>query len=100
DVDPARIDLDPAALEAASERARGVGAYAMLVKHATAIQLKRLYSGNDEILIHSMPTPADFFARPVAAMAVGIAMAEGRITSLDSPIAKLLPEWEGEARGT
>ena len=43
--------------------------------------------------------PAALVARPLAAMAVGLALADGRIASLDTPVARYLPEWDDEARG-
>ena len=43
--------------------------------------------------------PAALVARPLAAMAIGIALADGKIASLDDPVARYLPEWDDEARG-
>ncbi len=43
--------------------------------------------------------PAGLIARPMAAMAVGLALAEGRIDSLDAPVSRYLTEWEDEPRG-
>jgi CubicO group peptidase (beta-lactamase class C family) len=43
--------------------------------------------------------PAALVARPMAAMAVGLALADGRIASLDTPVSRYLPEWDDEARG-
>jgi hypothetical protein len=98
DVDPARVILNAAALEAASERARAAGAYAMLVTHGVSPQFERYYPGTADS--RSTPRrPADFLARPLAALAVEAALAEGRIDSLDSPVSRWLHEWAGESRG-
>ena len=44
--------------------------------------------------------PAGLIARPMAAMAVGLALAEGRIDSLDTPVSRAsCTEWEDEPRG-
>ena len=43
--------------------------------------------------------PAALVARPLAAMAIGVALAEGRIAGLDEPVARYLPEWDDEPRG-
>ena len=43
--------------------------------------------------------PAGLVARPVTAMAVGLALADRRIASLDAPVATWLPEWDDEPRG-
>jgi hypothetical protein len=97
-VDPARITLDVGALEAASERARAAGARALLVTHEITPQLERYYV--EPQASGSFPAqPADFLARPLASMAVGVAIAEGSIESLDTPVSTWLPEWQGEARG-
>jgi len=43
--------------------------------------------------------PAGLIARPLVAMAVGRAIADRDIESLDTPVARYLPEWDDEARG-
>jgi CubicO group peptidase (beta-lactamase class C family) len=43
--------------------------------------------------------PAALVARPLAAMAIGIALAEGKIAGLDVPVSRYLPEWDDEPRG-
>jgi CubicO group peptidase (beta-lactamase class C family) len=86
--------LDAAALEEASARARAAGAEALLVMQHGSPQLVRIYAGNPGAAL-----PADFLARPLVALAVGVAQAEGRIESLDSPVSKWLTEWEGDPRG-
>jgi CubicO group peptidase (beta-lactamase class C family) len=35
----------------------------------------------------------------MAAMAIGLALADGRLDSLDAPVSRYLKEWEDEARG-
>jgi CubicO group peptidase (beta-lactamase class C family) len=43
--------------------------------------------------------PAGLISRPLAAMAVGRALADGQIRSLDAPVGGSLGEWDGESRG-
>jgi hypothetical protein len=95
-VDPQRLTLGVAQLEAAEQRARAAGADALLVMRHGDLQLARDFTGD---IGRDFPRPADFLARPLAALAVGIARADGRIESLDTPVSKWLTEWEGEARG-
>jgi hypothetical protein len=97
-VDPARVTLDAGALEAASERARAAGAHALLVTHEIRPQLERYYTGPSTSKDFPLQ-PADFLARPLASMAVGVAIAQGNIKSLDTPVSTWLPEWQGEPRG-
>ncbi len=98
-VDGSLIDLDRAALEEASERARLTGADAILVMHGTRLQTARHFSTESRELADGRMGPADFLARPLAALALGVAIGEGLIGSLDEPVATWLHEWEGEARG-
>lgn len=95
-VEPRQPTLDVAALESATERARQAGAEALLVMHHGSLQLARVFAGDPRA--HSSH-PADFLARPLVALAVGVAQADGHIASLDTPVSKWLTEWEGEARG-
>jgi CubicO group peptidase (beta-lactamase class C family) len=88
-------DFDPLVIEEAASRARGAGSRALLVQHRGQLVVERYFitDGADTLL------PATVIARPMAAMAAGIALAEKRIDSLDSPVAGLLTEWDDEPRG-
>ncbi|MBC8024524.1 MAG: beta-lactamase family protein [Steroidobacteraceae bacterium] len=97
DVDSQRVTLDRTALETVTEQSRAAGADAVLVMHHGSLQLARYYTGEPDS--YFLRRPADFLARTLVALAVGIAQAEGRIDSLDTPVSKWLTEWEGESRG-
>jgi hypothetical protein len=97
-LDAARVSIDTEALEGASRRARAAGADALLVMRRGELQLERYYTGG----AHPSPLalrPADFLARPLAAVAIGLAQAEGSIDSLDTPVSRWLTEWRDDARG-
>ncbi len=91
--------LDPAVdaqiVEQAVARARKAGSRALLVMHRGRLQIERYFGADDPATL----MPAGLVSRPLAAMTVGVALAEGRIGSLDVPVARFLHEWEGEARG-
>src|SRR5262245_15413817 len=82
-------------LEFAAKRARDAGSRALLVMRGDQLVLSRYLGVDDE---HTL-MPAGFIARPVAAMAAGVALADGEITSLDTPVAHFLDEWDDEPRG-
>ena len=92
---PRQSTLDRAALESVTARARQAGADALLVMHHGSLQIARVFAGDDA----RSSLPADFLARPLVALSVGVAQADGHIASLDTPVSKWLPEWEGEPRG-
>lgn len=94
---PAPNSIETARLEAAAELARRAGARVLLVAHRGSLQLERAFDGIADPLALR---PADFVARPLAALAVGVAHADGGIASLDDPVSKYLHEWEDESRGT
>ncbi len=91
--------LDPAVdsriVEEAVKLARNAGSRALLVMHRGHLQVERYFGLDDGNTL----MPAGLFARPLAAMAAGVALAEGRVASLDTPVARYLHEWEGDARG-
>ncbi|MEJ0086590.1 MAG: serine hydrolase domain-containing protein [Pseudomonadota bacterium] len=95
-VDPARNSVEPAALAAAADSARAAGAAALLVARRGELQYEEYFQGGDG---WRALRPADFLARPLAALAVGMTLADGRVKSLDDRLAKYLPEWQGDPRG-
>lgn len=88
--------IDPAALSAADYAARVAGADALLVARRGDLQVEHYFRNESD---WSALRPADFLARPLAALAVGFVFAEGHIKSLDEPVAKYLPEWADDPRG-
>lgn len=87
--------VDSRVVEEAVKLARNAGSRALLVMHRGRIQVERYFGVDDG----STPMPAGLFARPLAAMAAGVALGEGRVDSLDTPVERYLREWEGQARG-
>jgi CubicO group peptidase (beta-lactamase class C family) len=95
---PTRPSADAPAselLEFAAKRARDGGSRALLVMRGDELLLSRYFGVDDE---HTL-MPAALIARPMAAMAIGLALADGRIDTLDTPVSRYLKEWEDEARG-
>jgi len=82
------------ALEFAARRARDSGSRALLVQRGEQLLLSRYFGVDDE---HTL-LPAGVIARPVTAMALGVALREGQV-SLDAQVSQYLGEWEGEPRG-
>jgi CubicO group peptidase (beta-lactamase class C family) len=100
DVPPARTSAalpgaDADAIEIAATRARDAGSRALLVMRGHELVLSRYFAADDE---HTL-LPAGLVARPVVAMAVGVALGDGAIDSLDVPVARYLAEWDDEPRG-
>jgi len=90
--DPA---FDALVVDEAADRARGAGSRALLVMHHGQLVIERYFIADDADTL----LPATLIARPLAAMAAGIALAEKRIDSLDSPVSRVLHEWRDETRG-
>jgi CubicO group peptidase (beta-lactamase class C family) len=87
--------FDPLTIEESANRARAMGSRALLVMHDGQLVMERYFLDDDARTL----LPATVIARPLAAMAVGLALAEGRIRSIDVPVSTWLTEWEGETRG-
>ena len=93
--DPANPAIDPLVVEEAASRAGEAGSRALLVLYRGSLVVERYFLTDDA----STLLPAGLVARPLAAMAIGVALADGKIASLDGPVARYLPEWDDEARG-
>jgi CubicO group peptidase (beta-lactamase class C family) len=91
-----RSTLDAAAVEAAAMHARAAGSRALLVMRRGRLEVERYFGADDARSL----MPAGMIARPVAAMAVGRALADGRLRSLDDAVGPILREWDGDPRGT
>ena len=87
--------LDAGAVEAAALRARNAGARALLVMRRGRLEVERYFGADDARSL----LPAGMIARPIAAMAVGRALADGHLRSLGDPVGPILREWDGEPRG-
>lgn len=87
--------FDSLVLEEAANRARGAGSRALLVQHRGQLVVERYFLADDARTL----LPATVIARPVVTMAAGLALADKHLDSLDSPVSRLLVEWEDEARG-
>lgn len=87
--------VDQEALEATVARARTAGVRALLAARGGELVLERYFGADDPRSL----LPAGMVARPLVAMAVGQALAAGKIDSLDAPVARYLPEWDDEPRG-
>ncbi len=94
-VQPAERTITTAALEQASSWAEANNSVALLVLHRGRIQLERYYGEMTPFTLFS----GRAMTRSMVGMAVGIAMRDGRIASLDLPVETWLSEWRAEPRG-
>jgi CubicO group peptidase (beta-lactamase class C family) len=94
-VSAADATLDAAAVEAVAAHAREAGTRALLVMRRGRLEVERYFGADDAGSL----LPAGLIARPLAAMAVGRALADGRLPALDEPVAPILREWDGDPRG-
>jgi CubicO group peptidase (beta-lactamase class C family) len=92
---PDASSFDAAAVESVASRARNAGSRALLVMHRGRLEIERYFAADDARTL----MPAGLIAKPMAAMAVGQAIADGRIRSADAPVAEYLNEWDDEPRG-
>ena len=93
--EPATPAIDALVVEEAASRAGDAGSRALLVQYRGALAVERYFQADDANTL----LPAGLVARPLAAMAIGVVLAEGKIKSLDDPVSLYLPEWDDETRG-
>lgn len=91
----AAASFDPQRIEEVVSRARGSGSRALLVLHRGQLALERYFAADDARTL----LPATVIARPVVAMAAGIASAGQSRDLLDGPVSAVLPEWRDDPRG-
>ncbi len=91
----AASDFDSLLVDEAVDRAQGSGSRALLVMHRGRLAIERYFAADDARTL----LPATVIARPVVAMAAGIARAEKGDGLLDGAVAGVLPEWSDDARG-
>ncbi|HTU66246.1 MAG TPA: serine hydrolase domain-containing protein [Steroidobacteraceae bacterium] len=94
-VPAAESAFDAATLDNVAAQARDAGSRALLVMRRGRIEVERYFGADDENTL----MPAALIAKPLAAMAIGRALADGRIASLDAPLGLALNEWNDEPRG-
>lgn len=87
--------FDPQRVEAAVSLARGRGSRALLVLYRGQLAIERYFVADDANTL----LPATVMARPVVAMAAGIARAGTGADPLDAPVSAVLPEWSDDPRG-
>lgn len=87
--------FDELTVEECASRARGMGSRALLVMYDGRVALERYFVADDAQTL----LPATVIARPIAAMAAGLTISDGRVPSLDAPVSTWLVEWRGERRG-
>jgi CubicO group peptidase (beta-lactamase class C family) len=91
----ALASFDPRRVEEAVSLARRSGSRALLVEHRGQLALERYFAADDARTL----LPATVIARPVVAMAAGIARAGKGADLLDGPVSAVLPEWSDDPRG-
>lgn len=90
----ASSSIDPAAIEASIDYARRTNSSSLLIWHKGALVSENYFGDHDrDSLLVSRS-----LAKPVAAVALGRAIAEGHIRSLDQPVADFFPEWAVDDR--
>ncbi len=89
-----RPSIDPSALQRAREYAAANRSSAFLVWR-DGVLVESSYFGDTKA--ESLLTSRSL-AKPMTAIAVGRAMALGKIRSLDQPVADFIPEWRGDER--
>jgi CubicO group peptidase (beta-lactamase class C family) len=91
---PAEADIDPLALERAADYAGARNTHALLVARRGHLVFEKYWAGTDFTTLES----AHSFNKTLTALAVGIAVGEHRIRSIDQPAAEYIPEWRNDSR--
>ncbi len=93
---PGLSSIPARALEEAAQFVQASNGQALIVVHKGVVQTERYFGGTDagtQFSSHS-------FAKTLASLALGAALTDGRIGSVDQPASRWLTEWQGDARST
>jgi CubicO group peptidase (beta-lactamase class C family) len=82
------------ALEDAAQFVESTAGQALIVLHAGRVELERYFAGTDA----STPFSSHSMGRTLEALAIGIAVGQGKIRSIDDPASRYLVEWRDPAR--
>ncbi len=88
-------DISPTALQTALEFAAAQNSVALLVMHRDRLVLEQYWQGqtaSDRVNSMSM-------VKTLLALLIGVAIDDGKITSLQDPVRTYLPEWANDPRG-
>lgn len=91
---PEEVRISAAALTAAREYAAANASTALLVWHRGKLVDASYFGGATA----SSTFASRSLAKPITAVAIGRAIALGKIASLDQPVADFITEWRGDAR--
>jgi CubicO group peptidase (beta-lactamase class C family) len=89
------LTVAPAALRDAEAYAAAFDSYALIVVHWGVVQTEWYAPGWDR---HRL-TQSQSMMKTLAALSLGVAIAEGHVRSVDEPVANYLPEWRDDPRG-
>jgi CubicO group peptidase (beta-lactamase class C family) len=89
------LTISPAALREAERYAAEFDSFALIVLHWGVVQTEWYAPGWDRNRL----TQSQSMMKTLAALALGAAIADGHIKSVDEPVATYLPEWAGDPRG-
>lgn len=87
--------IDAAALDAAADYAFARSTTVLYVLHRGRLQLARFAPGHH----HESFVSGRSMTKSLAGMLAGIALAEGKLRSLDDPLGQYLQEWRDDPRG-
>lgn len=88
---PTQRTISADALDAAEAYAAANNSSALIVWRDGRVERERYFGGLDA----SSPIVSKSLAKPITAVAIGRAIALGKIASLDQPVADFIPEWRG-----
>lgn len=93
---PSQRSISPEALDAAAAYAEASNARAFMVWRDGKVESARYFQGNDR----NTPVVSKSLSKPLTAIAIGRAIAMGKIKSVDQPVTDFIPEWTGTPKAT